>query len=185
MTNTPFTSIFQRLVGVAAAILLIAACAACTPSLYDFHERILEPLALQKADAMAEQNRIQVRRAFEEAKQHDQFPGERWFGYVYWGLDALGFAGYGMPGQGRIVEKLKEWYQRSAHRAREAELNEVLHRIDEEKATNRKVILKDLIDHSFEESALIGKIYSVCVDGFARRYRAGGGALSRLEDTPC
>src|SRR5688572_20431870 len=103
-------------------LMLYVCCTACAPSRYDFHERILEPLASQKAADLAEQNKLQIRRAFDDANRQHELPGERWFGLFYWGLDALGFAGYGMPGQGRILEKLKEWYRHSSAETREAEL---------------------------------------------------------------
>ncbi len=86
----------RRLVALLGLVALnsVIACASSAPSVYDFHDRILRPLAAQKADDVAEQNRLHVRKAFEKA---DQAPNDRWFEYVYWGLDALGVAGYGMP----------------------------------------------------------------------------------------
>jgi hypothetical protein len=166
-------------------LALSAALAACAPTFHDFHDRILEPLAVQKADELAEQNRIQVRQAFEEATRRDPLPGERWFEFLYWGLDAMGFAGYGVPGQGRVLEKFKDYYQRASRKHREDELNEVLRRIDEEKVTNRTSILNQLADHTTQEFALFGKVYAVCLDGVARRYRATGNSFSRLHDKPC
>ena len=173
---------FHRII---SALALSAALAGCAPTFHDFHDRILEPLAIQKADELAEQNRVQVRRAFEESKLRDQLPGERWFEFFYWGLDAMGFAGYGVPGQGRLLEKFKEYYQRAARKYREEELNEVLRRIEEEKVPNRKAILNQLTDHTTEEFALFGKIYAVCLDGTERRYRASGDTFRRLDDKPC
>jgi hypothetical protein len=168
-----------------AGLVAILLAAACAPSLYDFHDRVLEPLAIQKADDLAEGTRLRVLKAFEEAKRREQWPGQRWYGLVYWGLDALGFAGYGLPGQGRILEQLREYYQRHSAATREAELREMLRLIDERRGANRTAIQKDLVSHTSEEFALFGRIYSVCVEDVRRRYRAIGNVFRRLEDREC
>jgi hypothetical protein len=172
----------RRFVGLIGAVALSVSLIACAPSLYDFHDRILEPLAAQKADEVAEQNRLHVRKAFEKAKES---PYERWFQFFYWSLDALGVAGYGMPAQGRLLEKLQQYYRRSSNKSREAILQAVLLQIDEERATDKQLILNNLIDRTSQEFAFFGRIYSVCVDGVARRYRASGDTFRRLEDQPC
>ena len=171
-----------RSVGLIGAVALSASVTACAPSLYDFHDRVLEPLAAQKADEVAEQNRLQVRRAFEKA---EQAPQGRWFEYVYLSLDALGVVGYGMPGQGRLLEKLRDYYQRSSVKNRDTILRAVLHQIDEERVTDKQMILNKLIDQTSQEVAFFGKIYSVCLDGVARRYRASGDTFRRLEGQSC
>ncbi len=162
--------------------ILSLSLVACAPSRYDFRDQILEPLAVQKANELAEQNRLHVRRAFEEAKR---VSNDRWFPFFYWGLDALGIAGYGVPGQGRVLEKLREYYQRSSDKSRDATLNAVLTQIEEERITDTHVILDELTRQTSHEWALFGRIYSVCLDGVARRYRASGNAFRRLEDKPC
>lgn len=172
----------RQFLSLLAALLLTASVVACAPSLYDFHDQILAPLARQQADEQAEQNRLHIRRAFEHAKR---LSNDRWYNYVYWGLDALGFAGYGMPGQGRLLETLKELYAHSSHNNREALLNAVLAQIDEERITDRQLILNDFTKHTSQELAFYGRIYAVCVDGMARRYRGRGHAFTRLEDKPC
>lgn len=131
---------------------------------------------------MAEQNRLHVRRAFEKA---EQAPQGRWFEYFYRGLDVLAVLGYGMPGQGRLVEKIQDYYQQSSAKNRGTILKAVLHQIDEERITDKQMILNDLIDRTSQEFALFGKIYSVCIDGVARRYRASGDAFRRLENHSC
>lgn len=171
-----------RSVGLIGAVALSASVTACAPSLYDFHDRVLAPLAAQKADEVAEQNRLQVRRAFEKAEQASQ---QRWFEYLYLSLDALGVVGYGMPGQGRLLEKFKDYYQRSSAKTRDITLKALLLQIDEERITDKQVILKKLIDQSSQEFALFGRIYFVCLDGVARRYRASGDTFRRLEDQSC
>lgn len=158
---------------------LSAFVAACAPSLYDFHDRILEPLAAKKADEVAEQNSLHVREAFEKA---EQAPEGRWFEYFYRGLDILAIVGYGVPGQGRLLEKLKDYYQRSSAKSRDTILKAVLHQIDEERVSDKQMILNNLIDQTSQEFAVFGKIYSVCQDGIARRYRASGDTFRRLED---
>ena len=158
---------------------------ACAPSLQDFHDRVLEPLAVHKADELAEQNRLQIRRAFEEAKRRGQWPCERWVEFFSWSLDALGLAGYGIPGQGRILDKVKEVYQRSSDRRRETELRELLAGIEGQRTTNETAIFNELVDQTSEEPALYGRIYSVCEEGTARRYRGTGHEFRRLEDRPC
>jgi hypothetical protein len=173
----------RRAVGIAAALVLsLTACAIAAPSLYDFHDRILRPLAAQKADDLAEQNRLHVRKAFEKA---EQAPNGRWVEYFYWGLDALGVAGYGMPGQGRLLEKFKGYYQGSSTKNRDAILRAVLLQIDEERIADRQLMLKTLIDHTSQELAVFGTVYAVCDEGVARRYRAQGDTFSRLEDKSC
>lgn len=169
------------LLGLAALNSLIA-CASSAPSVYDFHDRILRPLAAQKADDVAEQNGLHVRKAFEKA---EQAPNERWFEYVYWGLDALGVAGYGMPGQGRLLEKLKGYNPRSSAKNRDAILKAVLLQIDEERVADRKLILNNLVNHTSQEFAVFGTVYSVCDEGVERRYRAQGDTFSRLKDKSC
>jgi hypothetical protein len=175
----------RRSLSLTAAVIFSVSLAACASSIDEFHHQVLVPLAAQKADELAEHNRLQVSKAFEEAKRYDRLPGERWFDLFYWGLDALGFAGYGMPGQGRILEKLKEFYTRTSTRRRELELQAVLRRIEEEKVTNRKSILNDLINHTSEEFSLFGRIYSVCQDGIALRYRKSSHGFRNLYDQPC
>jgi hypothetical protein len=170
------------LTGAGLLSLLLTACA---PSLQDFHDRVLEPLAVYKAEELAEQNRLQVRLAFEEAKRRGQWPGERWFELFSWSLDALGLAGYGIPGQGRIVEKVKEFYQRSSDKKRETELRGLLAGIEEQRSANEKAIFHELINQTSEEPALYGRIYSVCEEGTARRYRGTGNGFRRLADRPC
>ncbi len=171
-----------RSAGLIGSLALSASITGCAPSLYDFHDRILAPLAAQKVDEVAEQNRLIVRRAFAKA---EQAPQGRWFEYFSWSLDALGVVGYGMPGQGRLLEKLKDYYQRSSVKNRDVILKAVLHQIDEERITDKQAMLNNLIDHTSQEFALFGRIYSVCIDGTARRYRASGDTFRRLEDKSC
>ena len=168
--------------GFVAALMLAAVCAGCAPSLHDFHDRILEPLAIRKADELADGTRLRILKTLES---RNQWPGERWYGVVYWGLDALGYAGYGLPGQGRLLEKLKEYYHRGWTERRNSELDEILLRIEEQRRANKTAILQDLIGHTAEEFALFGRIYVVCIDDVARRYRATGHEFRRLEDRPC
>lgn len=174
-----------RRVVILSAVLILTSTACTTtsaPSVYDFHDQILRPLAAQKADDLAEQNRLHARKAFEKAKQA---PNDRWIEYFYWGLDALGIAGYGMPGQGRLLEKFKDYYQRSSAKNRDAVLSAVLIQIDEERITDRELMLKNLIDQTSREFSVFVTVYAVCDEGIARRYRARGNSFSRLEDKSC
>jgi hypothetical protein len=168
--------------GFVAPLMLASVCAGCAPSLHDFDDRILEPLAVRKADELAAGTRLRILKTFDA---RNQWPGERWFGVVYWGLDALGYAGYGLPGQGHLLEKLKEYYRRGWTEKRKAELDEMLLRIEEQKLANKTMIFQDLVRHTSEEFTLFGRIYVVCIDDVARRYRATGHEFRRLEDRRC
>lgn len=171
-----------RSAGLIGALALSASLTGCAPTLYDFHDRILAPLAAQQADDVAEHNRLVARRAFEKATEA---PQGRWFEYFSWSLDALGVVGYGMPGQGRLLEKLRDYYGRSSANNRDVILKAVLHQIDEERLTDKQAMLNNLINHTSQEFAFYGRIYRVCIDGTARRYRASGDTFRRLEDESC
>jgi hypothetical protein len=168
--------------GFVAALMLTAVCAGCAQSLHDFHDRILEPLAVRKADELADGTRLRILKTFEAG---NQWLGERWYGLAYWGLDALGFSGYGLPGQGRLLEKLKEYYHRRWTEKRKAELDEMFLRIEEQRLANKTMILQDLIRNTSEEFALFGRIYVVCLDDVAQRYRATSHEFRRLESGQC
>src|SRR5262245_32515652 len=140
--------------GFVAALMLAAVCAGCAQSLHDFHDRILEPVAVREAEELADGTRLQILKDF-SASNH--CPGERWYGVASWGLDALGVSGYGLPGQGRLLEKLTEYYHRRWTDKRKAELDEMFHLIEQQRLANKTMILQDLMRNTSEEFALFGR----------------------------